>query len=673
MASQDINSKITFLKLSVMKSPLKQIPGEKGFKWLLPLFFLFLGNMSFAQHFTTVWSNNPYQAMNIIVDSAFLDGGNLQLNDEIAVFDVDASGNELCVGVITMVGEFTPDTNYIVIASSDDPTTPEMDGFVAGHPIIYRYWDDSETEEYVLISANYNPGFANNYQSLGTAIVELIGHAVLTWTGTSNNSWNNTANWDLNQLPDTAINVVIPTGLTNYPTLSAAGECKDLTIQSDNTGDASVLGDNLLTVDRNAIVERYTSGGMWHDISAPVTAQTVHSVFLNGAPKVWLAQYNEPTDTRTYVTSLSTPMPSGAGFEMWVESGYNATFKYEGPLQTSDLPLHSGTTPPISFTDPAHGYNLIGNPFASPLDWDIGTWNLTGVAATIWVWDPASGSYKDRVGGIGSLTDGIIPIGQGFFVHATAPSASVTIPMDARVHSTQAYYKSKVADTDVPDHFSIKAIHGERSDELNIVFANDASPEYDNGRDARKMFAMSGNAPQIYTLQSNELLSVNGLPLLTEKGRTVQFHFKTGQSGEQTLIANTESLPGTEVLLEDLFTGTVQDLVENPVYTFQSFEDNERDRFLLHFNLVVTDTHNPKNDNGISVYAYDGVVYIRSKGKALSEQKEVVISDLLGRVVVQKTLPSSALSKIPLTHSNKYLIVKTQNKMGMNTTKVFIR
>jgi hypothetical protein len=657
------------LKFAIMKNLKKQSIGLKCFKLLL--FILLLGNVSLAQHYTTVWSNNPYQAMNIIVDSAFLDGGNLQLNDEIAVFDVDASGNELCVGVIAMVGEFTPDTNYIVIASTDDPTTPEMDGFIPGHPIIYRYWDNSEAEEYVLIEAGYNPGFSTVYTSLGTAIAGLDGYTALTWTGTSNNSWNNTANWNLTQLPDTATNVVIPTGLTNYPTLSAAGECKDLTIQSDNTGDASILGDNLLTVDRNVTVERYTTGGEWHDFAASTTGQTVQSVYMNGAPKVWLAQYNEPTDTRTYITSLSTPMPPGAGFEMWVEAGYNATFNFEGPLLTSDLTLNSGTTPPLSFTDPAHGYNLIGNPFASPLDWDIGTWNLTGVEATIWVWDPSSGSYKDRVGGIGSLTDGIIPIAQGFFVHATASSASVTIPMDARVHSTQAYYKK--VPVDVPDHFSIKAVQGERSDELNIVFAEDASTEYDNGRDARKMFAINGDAPQIYSLQSNELLSINGLPVLTEKGRIVQLHYRTGHSGEQTLIANTAFLPGTEVLLEDLFTGKVQDLTENPVYVFQSLEDSERDRFLLHFNLTVTGFHNQKDDNGVYIYAYDGVVYIRSEGKAIKEQKEIVITDLLGRTLVQTTLPSSSLSKIPLLHSNKYLIVKIRNESGVKTAKVFIR
>ena len=359
---------------------------------------------------------------------------------------------------------------------------------------------------------------------------------------------------------------------------------------------------------------------------------------------------------------------------MWVESGYSATFNYGGSLQTSDLILSSATVPPISYTDPAHGYNLIGNPFASPLDWDIGTWNLIDIDATIWVWDPTSGSYKDRVGGTGSLTDGIIPIGQGFFIQATAASASITIPMDARVHSAQAYYKNTLTDNDVPVHISIKAIKGKRSDELNIVFSGDATEGYDNNRDAKKMFAMIGNAPQIYTVQSGELLSVNGLPLLSEEGRTVRFNYKTGRSGAQKIIANTEFLPNTIVILEDLYTGTVQDLVNNPVYYFESMENDGHSRFLLHFyHQIITGTENQETNNGIQIYAYNRAVYIRSEGKATKEQKEVVITDLLGRTVLQMTLPPSTLSKIPINVSNRYLIIKTQSESGINTSKVFIQ
>ena len=658
-----------------MKNPKTRIPWTGSLKILLLIFTALLSNITVAQHFQTVWSNNGYQLMNIIIDSAFLDSANLQLSDEIAVFDVDDSGNELCVGVIVMVGEFTPDTSYIVVASTDDPTTPDvMDGFIDGHTIIYRYWDDSEGEEYVLVEATYNPGFAIVYTSLATAITELNGFSALTWTGTADNTWNNIANWNLSQIPDTATHVVLPVGLSNYPTLSATGKCNNLKVQSDNTGDASILGDDLLTIDGTVTIERYISGGKWHDISASVTGQTVNCLYLNNNPKVWLKSYDEPTNTHTNITDLSTPMPSGSGFEVWVETGNNATFSFEGSLQTTDLTLTTASSPSLSYSGPEpFGYNLIGNPFASPLNWDIGTWNLADVNATIWIWDPAAGSYKDRVGGVGSLSGGIIPLGQGFFVQATSMAASITIPLDARVHSSQAYYKSVRTINEVPDHFTIKAIMGERNDEVNIVFAQDATEGYDNGRDAKKMFAWDGNAPQIYTVQSGEILSINGLPLLSEEGRTVQFNFAAGIDGEQTLIANATYLPETEVLLEDLFIDNIQDLIENPVYNFEALVNDDPNRFLLHFNPMIIGLEDKVSNSGVYVYAYNGSIYIRSKGKASKEKKEVFIYDLLGRSVLHTTASPSLLSKIHIESSGCFLIVKTQGENITNTTKVYIK
>ena len=111
--------------------------------------------------------------------------------------------------------------------------------------------------------------------------------------------------------------VTIPTGLSKYPTLSAAGSCNDLEVQSDAVGDASLLGDGNLTVNGNATVQRYVSGGEWHDVSASTQGQTLNSIYFGGSPEVWLTHYNESDNTRTYLTNRNDPMDPGAGFEIW--------------------------------------------------------------------------------------------------------------------------------------------------------------------------------------------------------------------------------------------------------------------------------------------------------------------------------------------------------------------
>ena len=190
-----------------------------------------------AQHFQTVWSNNPYMPMSIFVDSARLDSVYLQVNDEIAVFDVDASGAEICVGVIVLTGEFLPDDSYMINTSADDPTTPDQDGFIEGHDIIYRYWDDSNGDEINLFKKRYHPDMDNVYQTLGTALVGLDGYYALIWTGETDNNWHNSVNWHINNLvPDSTIRVLIPSWSTVFPIISTSNaNCKKLKVEQGST------------------------------------------------------------------------------------------------------------------------------------------------------------------------------------------------------------------------------------------------------------------------------------------------------------------------------------------------------------------------------------------------------------------------------------------------------
>ena len=197
-------------------------------------------------HFQKVWTNNPWQPMSIIVTSATLDGLNLGVGDEIAVFDIETStGNQICVGVIVLTSSTGP---FIITASTDDPTTPVIqDGFIPGHQIIFRYWDVSKAEETVLINATFDPGFNQVYTSLGTASVVLEGFSVLTWTGIVNDSWDNAGNWDFGLIPSLLIKVNIPSTPVggNFPRIySNDAQCKYLSV---NPGASLIISGHLRT------------------------------------------------------------------------------------------------------------------------------------------------------------------------------------------------------------------------------------------------------------------------------------------------------------------------------------------------------------------------------------------------------------------------------------------
>ena len=105
-----------------------------------------LAHSSFAQtHFQTVYTGNPYLAMNIYVTSAVIGDVSLVDGDEIGIFD-----GEYCVGAAVVSGGLDP---YLaMVAATDDPGTPEVDGFAAGNTIQFRLWRASDGVENTTVA-----------------------------------------------------------------------------------------------------------------------------------------------------------------------------------------------------------------------------------------------------------------------------------------------------------------------------------------------------------------------------------------------------------------------------------------------------------------------------------------------------------------------------------------
>lgn len=120
-----------------------------------------------AQCFTRIWDGNGLDQMNIYVTLATLNGVNLQVNDEIGIFDGDA-----CVGIGVLTEELTGGGVYLEIkVSTDDPDTPEKDGFTPGNPISYKFCQGSQIID-VPVTATYIAG-SGTFSSSATAMVEL--------------------------------------------------------------------------------------------------------------------------------------------------------------------------------------------------------------------------------------------------------------------------------------------------------------------------------------------------------------------------------------------------------------------------------------------------------------------------------------------------------------------
>ena len=126
-----------------------------------------------AQHYSTVWENNPFKPMHIVLTHLSVDSLPASVGDEIALFDTDGLGNSICVAVATLVDTVSLSNPIVLIASSDDPTTEAIDGYTEGDTLIFKLWSGASQEECALYQAVFHPELDSVYTALETAVVQI--------------------------------------------------------------------------------------------------------------------------------------------------------------------------------------------------------------------------------------------------------------------------------------------------------------------------------------------------------------------------------------------------------------------------------------------------------------------------------------------------------------------
>lgn len=526
----------------------------------------------------------------------------------------------------------------------------------------------------------------------------------ISWNGNSSTDWATAGNWSGSSVPNSSNNVTIPTSPSGgvFPVIGSgttSTEVNDLTIESgasltisghltvdgtltNNAGNSGIViessssatGSLLTNTDGiNATVKRYLSGGKWHLIGAPTNGATVNNLYFSGSPEVWLKSYNESSDTWSYITDVNTVMSIGDGYATWVETGNNVTASFTGTTKAVDLTLNSGSTPALAFTDASHGYNLVANPFTCPIDWDQGGWTRTNIDGSIYVWKDGSNYLTRNSYGLGSLPEGIIPVGQGFFVRTTASSPSLTIPKLARVQSSAAYSSPEGETYEGPPYAVLQVGKDDKTDEVWFTFSDEFSDDYEEGWDASKRFG-DGNAPQLYTHINNFDLSIVAVSEIGFDGKFIPLNFEARIPGTYELVFKDQKfLDEVDVLLEDLHLNKIQDMNQSPVYSFNALLSDNPDRFIIHFNPKILSIDDKELSSDILIYSWKKDIYLKAIDNESLLNARIQIFDIYGRQLDFRETDNSLIVKIPVNVSNSYLIVKVVRESSIVVKKVFIQ
>jgi hypothetical protein len=266
-------------------------------------------------------------------------------------------------------------------------------------------------------------------------------------------------------------------------------------------------------------------------------------------------------------------------------------------------------------TNEKRGYNLIGNPYPSYLDWQSITLPAS-VMTTIWTRSCSSGgamgfdtynsSLAEGARGVSSVghtvTQYIAPL-QAFWVKVATgyTTASITVNNSLRSLTDVAAPSNKLKAPAIQTQkvLRLQVSNDTNSDETVIAFNANASNDFDS-YDSPKMTNDDVAMPELYSLAGDEKVAINGMNSYT-LNQQMPLGFTTGASGNFTIkatdIRNFDTK--TKIILKDSEQNTEQELTAGTTYPFSSGVIDNANRFSIIFRTVEVPTDVLKNANQI--------------------------------------------------------------------------
>ncbi len=441
----------------------------------------------------------------------------------------------------------------------------------------------------------------------------------------------------------------------------------------------------------NLTVERYvaTSTVGYRDISSPVTNAKVSdwaadftvtgpnnvNCWYAYSPYPTLQYYSEATNSPTtdyYGGFISTTLGTNALAPM---RGYAARL-YTAPLliNTTGTPgngsLSLGITKTNTSNPAADGWNLMGNPYPSPISWNaIKGLNVGKTDGSAYLFQ-ATGEYTGNwatwngTTGTNGATDQISST-QGFMILA---SGNNTLVMDnsVRVAATATpFFKTRSIQ---PDEIRLTLTGNGNSDEIVSYTDADASTGYDVGYDAAKIAA--GSSVYLSFDMPTKELAINVMSQLTETSE-LPLKVAVTDAGDYTLAATELNIDGLTAYLKDAQTGTMTNLATTAPVLHLSASQYYTGRYSIVFRKSTSATTSVENvqENQTKIYSYENKVYIQRSNSAAAD---VDVTNLLGQNVAQlKSTTEKTQFELPATEP-WYAIVRINENGRVTVQKVLI-
>lgn len=291
-------------------------------------------------------------------------------------------------------------------------------------------------------------------------------------------------------------------------------------------------------------VESYINGpatAYWQFLSTPINGNTILDwdsdtrFYMSGVggndgtaccPTFFsVRRYNTPTNAYVNITSTGHAITRGRGYLVWM--GDN-TSQLTAPLvyNSVGLPNFGNVTYGITAGGAAAGANLVGNPYACPIDWTTLQTASGNLGANFTILQE-NGSYATNPNG------GVIAPNQGFMVTATSTgnitfteACKNTVTMPAIMRNAIPQNQIKV--------FVNNSINGLGS-ETTLSLNENGDDLFSSKYDFPFMSNLYETADNIWTLSSDNVQTLFNEMKIEAEGKVVPLTVKAGVAGKHTL------------------------------------------------------------------------------------------------------------------------------------------
>lgn len=439
--------------------------------------------------------------------------------------------------------------------------------------------------------------------------------------------------------------------------------------------------DNSAVNSGNSIVRRSSSTMVRLDYTAwssPVANQQLQAFSPNTLPNRFYEYLFSGTTTPTAYqpVSATTNFVKGKGYMIRAANNWPTTAtvfngQFTGVPFNGDVSLNVG-----------RGFNLFGNPYASPLNavklmnenpTMIGAlyfWNNT-VAASGGVYPQNNYSAFTLMGGTasasgGKVPNGIIQVGQGFFMRGLEfGSIKVSNTHRENAAASTQFFRTIPGEGVTEKHRIWLNLNNqtESYNQILLGYMDGATAGFDFGIDGR---VFDDSKTMLYAVIDDAEYVIEGKGLPFSNKDEIALGLKATAAGNYSIsLDNVEGLfTNQDIFVKDNITNTVHDIKKGP-YPFYTAEGVFNSRFKLVFSAALA-VDTPITEADVVVFSENDQVKIN----ASQDITTVEVYDLLGRTVYSKNAGNEKSLAIPAFNTkNHALFIKITLVTGQSVTK----